>query len=108
MKKTSFIAAAIALSGFAFLDAGAQTSNQLTQDAQQGQKEQKEKVTKDQLPEPVKAALKSETYKNWTVGDIHKVVPAAGKAIYEVTMTNAQGQTGVVSMNERGRDASKD
>ncbi|MFD3001647.1 hypothetical protein ACFS7Z_14845 [Pontibacter toksunensis] len=106
MKKTPFLAASIALSGFAFLDADAQSSYQQTTVPQQ--EEKKEKVTQDQLPEPVKSALKSDTYKNWSVGDINKVVRAEGTSVYEVTMTNAQGHTGVVLMNEKGGDASKD
>lgn len=108
MKKTPFLAAAIALSGFALLNATAQSSSQQTQASLHEQEEKKEKITKDQLPEPVKKALKSDTYKYWTVGDIHKIVRAEGKAVYEVTMTNGQSQTGVVLMNERGGDASKD
>ncbi|GAB3536714.1 hypothetical protein GCM10027443_27740 [Pontibacter brevis] len=114
MNKVTFLAAAIALFGVSSLDANAQTSTQQgqTPTTQQGQEEKKEKVTKDQLPAPVKAALESDTYKDWTVEEIHKVTPAEGsaegKAVYEVTMANAQGQKGVVRMNERGGDASKD
>ncbi|RDV16039.1 hypothetical protein DXT99_06645 [Pontibacter diazotrophicus] len=113
MKKTTFLAAAIALLGLSSLDASAQASTQQAQTpVTQEQEEKKEKVTQDQLPEPVKAALQSDTYKDWTVGEIHKVVPATGEtegsAVYEVTMTNAEGQTGVVRMNEKGGDASKD
>ena len=114
MKKMTFLAAAIALLGMSSLEASAQSSvpQDQTQAAQQGQEEKKEKVTQDQLPEPVKAALKSDTYKDWTVGDIYMIKPAAGDAegavVYEVAMTNAQGQTGFVRMNERGGDASKE
>lgn len=68
-------------------------------------------MTQDQLPEPVRTALASDTYKDWTVGEIYKITPAEGqaegKAIYEVMMTNAQGQTGSIRMDETGADASK-
>ncbi|GAB3537206.1 hypothetical protein GCM10027443_29640 [Pontibacter brevis] len=95
------------------LEANAQTTTpqEQTPAAQQGQEENREKVTQDQLPEPVKAALKSDTYKDWTVGDIYVIKPAAGATegavVYEVMMTNAQGQTGTVRMDEKGGDASK-
>lgn len=110
MKKSFFLAAAVAFAGLTSLEAIAQTSTQQEQTPATQQEEKKEKVTQDQLPEPVQTALKSDTYKEWTVGDIYKIAPAAGeaegKAIYEVTMTNAQGQTGTVRMNEKGGDAS--
>jgi len=112
MKKVTFLAAAIALLGITSLDANAQTSTQQSQpQTEQGQEGNKEKVTQDQLPAPVQTALKSDTYKDWTIGDIYKVAPAAGdtagKTVYEVTMTNAQGQTGMVRMDEKGGDASE-
>ena len=112
MKKVTFLAA-IALLGMSSLSASAQTSTPQDQTpvSQQDQEEKKEKVTQDQLPEPVQTALKSDTYKDWTVGDIYLIKPTAGAtegaAVYEVTMTNAQGQSGVVRMNEKGGDASK-
>jgi carboxypeptidase C (cathepsin A) len=111
MKKITFLAAAIALIGMTSVDANAQTAT----DAQQQtpttqQQDNKEKVTQEQLPEPVKTALTSDTYKDWTVGDIYKVAPAEGQAdakvVYEVTMTNAQGQTGALRLDEEGKDAS--
>ena len=114
MKKASFLAAAIAVLGFTSLDASAQTTTTTQQEQTPAaqQEEKKEKVVQDQLPAPVQSALKSDTYKDWTIGDIYKVAPAAGAAegtaVYEVTMTNAQGQTGVVRMNEKGGDASKE
>ncbi|GAB3535851.1 hypothetical protein GCM10027443_25380 [Pontibacter brevis] len=113
MKKVTFLAAAIALAGVSSLDANAQTTTPQEQApaAQQGQEEKKEKVTQDQLPAPVQAALKSDTYKDWTIGDIYVIKPAAGTTqgavVYEVAMTNAQGQTGVVRMDEKGADASE-
>ncbi|MFD2999313.1 hypothetical protein ACFS7Z_02985 [Pontibacter toksunensis] len=113
MKKVTFLAAAIALIGLSSMDANAQTTPQQeqTQAAQPTQDEKKEKVTQEQLPAPVQEALKSDTYKDWTVGDIYLIKPAAedteGVVVYEVTMTNAQGQAGVVRMNEKGGDASK-
>jgi len=116
MKKITFVAAAIAFTGFFSNEASAQTTTQ----PQQGQTEMqtqpaqqdgsKEKVTRDQLPEPVKSTLASDVYKDWKVGDIYKVAPGAGaadtKVVYEVTMTNAQGQTGSVMLDEAGKDAS--
>lgn len=112
MKKATFLAAAIALLGFTSLDASAQTSPQQGQTpaAQQGQEEKREKVTQDQLPQPVQTALKSDTYSDWTIGDIYKIEPATGEGevVYEVTMTNEQGQSGVVRMNERGGAASEE
>jgi hypothetical protein len=116
MKKATFLAAAIALLGVTSIDANAQTQTaeqgQGQQTEQQGQEEaNKEKVTQDQLPAPVQAALKSDTYKDWTVGDIYKVAPAegdaTGKVVYEVNLTNAQGQSGIVRMDEKGGDASE-
>ncbi len=113
MKKVTFLAAAIALVGMSSMDANAQTTTPQEQApaAQQGQEEKKEKVTQDQLPAPVQAALKSDTYKDWTIGDIYALKPAAGATqgavVYEVAMTNAQGQAGVVRMDEKGGDASK-
>ena len=111
MKKATLLAAAVALVGVSSLDANALASRQApAQAAQQGQEEKKEKVTHDQLPVPVQAALKSNVYKEWKMGDIYKITPATGaesKEVYEVTMTNALGQTGVVRMNSKGGDASK-
>ncbi|MCC9136883.1 hypothetical protein ACFSKU_04945 [Pontibacter silvestris] len=115
MKKVTFLAAAIALLGVASVDANAQTTQQeQTQQTQPTEQKaegaNKVKVAQDELPEPVKTALKSDVYKDWTVGDIYKVSPAEGdtegKVVYEVNMTNAQGQSGVVKMDEKGGDAS--
>lgn len=112
MKRVTFLAAAIAVLGFISTDANAQASTQQapTQAEQQAQEGKKEKVTQEQLPAAVQTALKSDTYKDWTVGDIYKIAPAEGepadKTVYEVAMTNAQGQTGVIRMNEEGGDAS--
>jgi hypothetical protein len=111
MKKVTFIAAAIALLGFTSIDANAQTqgATQATQQSQ-GQSDNKEKVTKDQLPAAVKAVLDHETYKDWTVGDIYKVKPEAGaqsaKVVYEINLTNKEGQTGTITLDETGKDAS--
>ena len=113
MKKVTFLAGAIALLGAASLDASAQTSTPQEQAsaAQQGQEEKKEKVTQDQLPEPVKTALQGEAYKDWTVGEIHRIAPSAGDAaavaVYEVSMTNAQGQQGTLRIDEKGAEAAK-
>ena len=108
--KTTFIIAAVGLLGFASLDAVAQTQGQNQGQQQQQQTEQaqgnRELVTQDQLPEAVKNALKSDVYKDWTVGEIYKITPEEGAAnaevVYEITMTNAEGQEGVVRMNEKG------
>ena len=107
--KTTFIIAAVGLLGFASFDAVAQTQGQ-NQGQQQQQTEQaqgnRELVTQDKLPEAVQNALKSDVYKDWTVGEIYKVTPEEGAAnaevVYEITMTNAEGQEGVVRMNEKG------
>lgn len=109
MKKATFIIAVLGLAGFTSLDALAQTQGQ-NQGQQQQQTEQqqgnRELVTKEQLPEAVKNALASEVYKDWTVGEIYKIKPEEGAAnaevVYEVRMTNAEGQEGVVRMNEKG------
>jgi hypothetical protein len=113
MKKVTFIAAAIALLGFTSIDANAQAATQAAEQAQtqtQQQTDNREKVTKDQLPAPVKAVLDHEAYKEWTVGDIHKVKPAAGaanaKVLYEIALTNKEGQTGTITLDETGKDAS--
>ncbi|WP_162055370.1 hypothetical protein [Pontibacter pamirensis] len=110
MKKVTFLAA-IAFLGMSSLDASAQTTTPQEQAPAMQQEEKKEKVTTEQLPEPVQEALKSDTYKDWTVGDIYLIKPATegteGAIVYEVNLTNAQGQTGVVRMDERGGDASK-
>ena len=110
MKKVTFLAAAIAVLGVTSFNANAQTQAEQgqTQTEQQGQ-EGKEKVAQDQLPDAVQTALKSDTYKDWTVGDIYKVAPADanGKVVYEVNLTNAQGQSGIVRMDEKGGDASE-
>ena len=108
MKKTTIIAAAIALLGVTSINANAQTASQATEQTQQ--QENKEKITQDQLPEPVKAVLAHDTYKDWTIGDIYKVKPEAGakkaKALYEVSLTNAAGQSGTLLLDETGKDAS--
>ncbi|TPE44889.1 hypothetical protein [Pontibacter mangrovi] len=115
MKKATFFAAAIAILGFTSLEANAQTQQGQTQTQGQQQGEQmqeqnanenREAVTQDQLPEAVQNALKSDVYKDWTVGEIYKVTPTEGaanaEAVYEIKMTNAEGQSGVVRMNEKG------
>lgn len=111
MKKVTFIAAAIALLGFTSIDANAQAEQQATEQTQQ-QNDNKEKVTKEQLPAPVKAVLDHETYKEWTVGDIYKVKPAEGaanaKVVYEINLTNKEGQSGTITLDEQGKDASKE
>lgn len=125
MKKVTVLAAAIALLGVASIDANAQSTQQeQTQQTQtqqeqqsapaQGAEGQREKITEDQLPEPIKEALKSDTYKDWKVSEINKVTPAAtaegaegsGKIVYEVTFTNAEGQSGVARFDETGKPAS--
>jgi len=116
MKKATFILAAIAFLGFASLDASAQVQGQ-NQGNQQQQTEQeqgnRELVTKDQLPEAVQNALASDVYKDWTVGEIYKITPEEGdtantEVVYEIKMTNAEGQEGVVRMNEKGGAAKSD
>ncbi|WP_276497685.1 hypothetical protein [Pontibacter litorisediminis] len=114
MKKATFFAAAIAILGFTSLDANAQTQGQ-TQGQQTEQAQQqgnREVVTQDQLPEAVQNALKSDVYKDWTVGEITKITPEEGAAnaevVYEVKLTNAEGQEGVVRMNEKGGAAESD
>lgn len=115
MKKITFVAAAFAFVGFFSSEASAQTTTQPQQtetqtQTQPTQQAEKEVVTQDLLPAPVKATLASDVYKDWTIGEIYKVAPAAGatdaKVVYEVTMTNAQGQTGSVMLDETGKDAS--
>ncbi|WP_161890237.1 hypothetical protein [Pontibacter russatus] len=116
MKKITFVAAAFAFVGFFSNEASAQTTTEPQQEQTQTQTQPaqeagaKEKVAQDQLPEPVKATLASDVYKDWEIGDIYKVAPAAGatdaKVVYEVTMTNAQGQKGSVMLDEAGKDAS--
>ncbi|AKD03080.1 hypothetical protein POKO110462_09830 [Pontibacter korlensis] len=117
MKKATFFAAAIAILGFTSLDANAQmqgqgqqgqtqTQGQQGQQTGQTQEGNREQVTQDQLPEAIQNALKSDVYKEWTVGEIYKVTPTEGAAnsevVYEVRMTNASGQAGVVRLNEKG------
>lgn len=120
MKKVTVLAAAIAIIGFASVEAnaqvqgqgqqGQQTQTQTQQTEQPQQQGNREKLTRDQLPEGVQNALNNEVYANWTVGDIHKVSPMEGAAsseiVYEIQMTNAEGQSGVVRMNEKGGAAS--
>lgn len=123
MKKATVFAAAIAILGLTSLDANAQTQKETKttetktqaqtqgqQQAEQVKQDGRELVKQDQLPEGVQNALKSDVYKDWTVGEIYKVAPAAGapnaEVVYEVRMTNAQGQAGVVRMNEKGGAAS--
>lgn len=116
MKKLTFVAAAFAFIGFASVDASAQTTTQqTTQTTQTAQTDStaaapaKETITKEQLPEPVKAALAHEAYKDWTVSEIYKVAPAAGaadsKVVYEFIMTNKEGKKGRVRLDETGKDA---
>ncbi|MCX2738412.1 hypothetical protein [Pontibacter anaerobius] len=108
MKKATFFAAAIAILGFTSLNAQAQeqaqTQGQQTEQVQE--QGNRELVTQDQLPEAVQNALKSDVYKDWTVGEIHKITPEEGAAnaevVYEIKLTNAEGQEGVVRMNEKG------
>ncbi|MBD1398173.1 hypothetical protein H9Q13_13445 [Pontibacter sp. JH31] len=108
MKKATFLAAAIALLGFTSIDVNAQAP-QAAHQAQQ-QTDNKEKISKEQLPEPVKAVLDHEAYKEWTVGDIFKVKPVEGaanaKTLYEISLTNKEGQTGTILLDETGKDAS--
>jgi hypothetical protein len=108
MKKTTFIAAAIALLGVTSINANAQTATQATEQTQQ--ETNKEKVTREQLPEPIKTVLADDTYKDWTIGDIYKVKPEKGakkaKVVYEVNLTNAAGQSGTLLLDETGKDAS--
>lgn len=112
MKKTTFLAAAIALLGFTAIDANAQAAQSAEQAQTQTQNDNREKVTKDQLPAPVKAVLDHEAYQEWTVGDIYKVKPAEGdanaKVVYEIALTNKEGQTGTITLDEQGQDASKE
>ncbi|EJF11791.1 hypothetical protein I0P70_13940 [Pontibacter sp. FD36] len=112
MKKATFLAAAIALLGFTSIDANAQATQAAEQAQTQTQNDNREKVTKDQLPAPVKAVLDHEAYKEWTVGDIYKVKPAEGdanaKVVYEIALTNKEGQTGTITLDEQGQDASKE
>ncbi|MDX5437379.1 MAG: hypothetical protein LPK03_09310 [Pontibacter sp.] len=112
MKKATFFAAAIAILGFTSIDANAQTQGQAQgQQTEQTQEGNRELVTQDQLPEAVQNALKSDVYKDWTVGEIYKVTPAEGAAnaevVYEIKMTNAEGQAGIVRMNEKGGAANE-
>ncbi|WP_299755936.1 hypothetical protein [uncultured Pontibacter sp.] len=106
MKKATFFAAAIAILGLTSINANAQTQNQGQQTEQVQEQGNRELVTQDQLPEAVQNALKSDVYKDWTVGEIYKVAPEEGAAntevVYEVKLTNAEGQEGVVRMNEKG------
>ncbi|MCJ8165775.1 hypothetical protein MKJ04_13055 [Pontibacter sp. E15-1] len=110
MKKITFVAA-IAFAGFFATEASAQTAAETPQQTQAAQQGNKQKVTQEQLPEAVKTTLASDVYADWKVGDIYKVAPEAGvadaKETYEVTMTNAQGQTGSVVLDAEGKDAAE-
>ncbi len=112
MKKVTIVAA-IAFAGFFTTEASAQTALKADVKAQVQTTQQtgKQKVTQEQLPEAVKTTLASDVYADWKVADIYKVAPAAGategKVTYEVTMTNAEGQTGSVVLDAEGKDASE-
>ena len=111
MKKVTFLAVAIAVLGMTSMDANAQASTQGNQAATQGQQqatnENKEKITKDELPESVKTVLEHDNYEGWTVGEIYKVKPAEGaqdnKVVYEINLTNAEGQAGTLVLDEAGK-----
>ncbi|MBD1397290.1 hypothetical protein H9Q13_08950 [Pontibacter sp. JH31] len=120
MKKTTYLAAAIALLGFASLDANAQTDkskkkskkkqaieqtevqteaqvgaeNQVNHEKQVqtqtetvvetqtpaqtvtlGQKDKREAITQEELPEPVKQALSAEAFSSWQVVEVYRVTP---------------------------------
>lgn len=103
-----------------------QSSDQLQHEQSQGQgmgensdmsqEGMREVVTEDELPEAVRNTLESDIYQDWEIAEIHKVLPAASEqqiegqtssAIYEVTFVNAEGQKGVVRLDEAGNAASE-
>ncbi|MCC9167863.1 hypothetical protein [Pontibacter harenae] len=117
MKKITVLAAAFAFFGLVSVDANAQTQSetQTTQSTQQQQAgdEKKEKITQQELPQPVQQALTSESFKDWTVSEVYKVGPdaatAGAKPTYEVFFTNAEQKKAKIRLDEEGNVvASKD
>ncbi|RIJ36696.1 hypothetical protein [Pontibacter oryzae] len=114
MKKATFFAAATAILGLTSINANAQVQGQVqgqvkaqTEAIEQTVQDVNHQVVKlEETPEAVQNALKNDVYKDWTVGEISKVAPKEGdvnaEVVYEVKMTNAAGQTGVVRMNAEG------
>lgn len=120
MKKATFFAAAIAIIGLTSIDANAQVQGQVqgqvkaqTDAVEQTVQAANRQIVKlEETPAAVQSALKNDVYKDWTVGEINKVAPKEGDAnaevVYEVQMTNAAGQTGVVRMNAEGGAATSE
>lgn len=105
MRKISLLAVAFALVGFGAQAQGnaAQTPQAAVQ--QTAQQQGKQKITVEALPEAVKTAVTGGDYKEWTVGEVHKVQPAeaGATATYEVQFLNKeQGEPVVVRYDEAG------
>ncbi|GHA65765.1 hypothetical protein SAMN04487941_2004 [Pontibacter akesuensis] len=106
MKKISLLAVAFALVGLGAQAQGnaANTTQAVQQTTPQGQ-QNKQKITLEELPEAVKTAVTGGEYKEWTVGEVHKLQPAeaGAAAIYEVQLLNKeQEQPVVVRYDEAG------
>ena len=106
MKKATVLVAAIALLGITSVDTfaqGTQNNTQQTQTQTQTEDANKEKITQEELPQPVKDALTKEIYQAWTVSEVYKVAAAEGaKPTYEVQFTNASDERAVARFNEDG------
>ncbi|PRY14858.1 hypothetical protein CLV24_10395 [Pontibacter ummariensis] len=100
MKKTTFLALAFALLGTTVaMNAQAQDSPQ-TQTVLQ----EKQKVTAEELPEAVKAAVENSEYKGFTYGEIYKIAPVKeGEAtIFELQLKKGEQEPIVVRYDEAG------
>lgn len=104
----SVLVAAFALLGFTAVDAQAQTNPtqnaQQTQTAEQGQN--KEKISPEDLPDAVKAAVVTDEYKEWQIGEVYKLKPAEDgeQVLYEVQFLKEGEQEPVlVRFDETGK-----
>ncbi|GAB3824313.1 hypothetical protein [Pontibacter rugosus] len=99
MRKITLLAVAFALVTFGAQAQGnaVQKSQAVQQSASQGQQD-KQKITPEELPEAVRTALTGSDYKEWTVGEVHKIKPteAGAAAVYEVQFLGKEQEEPVV------------
>lgn len=105
MKKISVLA--IALVACLSLNAQAQekAATQQQQNTMQEGQQQKQKISPEDLPDAVKLAVAEGAYKDWTLGEVHKVQPTeeGALAVYELQFLSETEESVVVRYDENGK-----
>lgn len=107
MKKFILSAAILAVTSVAFVNASELNSNKIKTSTIAVQDSSSSTPVKlEELPEPVKATLASEVYKDWTPTTAFWVKEESGKEYYQINVTKGE-EKGSVKINANGTPTEK-